>query len=167
MGVAILVIFVLLIDQVSKFYIANAFQPYASQPLIEGILHITYVQNTGAAFGILADRTNMFIVVSIVIIIVMLGYFKYVPKDNHVLRLGLALGLSGALGNLIDRVRLGYVIDFIDFRIWPVFNVADTAIFLGVLALLIGIARLPREDVNLNAEASVEESSTEQSGDQI
>lgn len=173
LDVVIIVGFVLLVDQLSKFYIAKVFEPYASQPLIDSILHITYVQNTGAAFGILADRTRLFIVVAIVIIVVMLGYFRYVPRDNYLLRLGLTLGLSGAIGNLVDRIRLGYVIDFIDFRVWPVFNVADSAIFLGVIALLLGIARLPKiekDDTERCGQTAVEEIqglSEPQSGDKF
>lgn len=167
----IIVGFILLVDQLSKFYIIKVFEPYASQPLIDGVLHITYVQNTGAAFGILADRTKVFIAVAIVIIVVVMRYFRYVPKDNYLLRLGLTFGLSGAIGNLIDRIRLGYVIDFIDFRVWPVFNVADSAIFLGVIALLLGIARLPKteEDTHVTEQTdfeAIDGSSESQSGDE-
>jgi signal peptidase II len=172
LDVAIIVSFILIVDQLSKFYISRVFEPYMSQPLVDGVLHITYVQNTGAAFGILADRTKIFIFVAIVIVVVMLRYFKYVPRDNYLLRLGLTLGLSGAIGNLIDRIRLGYVIDFIDFKVWPVFNVADSAIFLGVIALLLGIARLPKteeDNTNLTGQTSVKEIqgvSQPQSGDE-
>jgi signal peptidase II len=141
-GVIVGVILIVLLDQVSKFVVVSSFEPHASKPLIEGILHITYVQNTGAAFGVLANRTNLFIVIAIIIIAVMIGFFRYLPKNSWMLKIGLTLGIGGTMGNLIDRIRLGYVIDFIDFRVWPVFNIADSAIFLGVVALIFGIIRV-------------------------
>jgi len=105
-------------------------------PLIKGIFHLTLIHNRGAAFGILKNHTPLFIFISILAVILI--YFAIQNNKSQkysFYNISLALILSGALGNLIDRLRLGYVIDFLDFRIWPVFNVADSAITIGAILL--------------------------------
>ncbi len=117
-----------------------------SIPIIENIFHFTFVQNPGAAFGIFAYKTAFFIVVATVVTAVII-YFNYtMPKDRRLLRWGLALQLGGALGNLIDRLKTGYVIDFFDFRVWPVFNIADIAIVVGVGILAIELFREDKQE---------------------
>lgn len=128
----LIVISVLAADQLTKYYITKNFFATQSLPIIRNIFHITYVQNPGAAFGILKNKTIFFIAVSLLIIGFILFYLRYIPPNKLLLRFGLALQIGGALGNLIDRIRYGYVIDFLDFRIWPVFNIADIAIVTGV-----------------------------------
>lgn len=135
--VTVIVFFVLLLDQLTKWLILKAFVPGESLPLIPSILHLTYVQNTGAAFGLFKDMTLIFIILSLAVSAWIL--WELCRKGPHeMMRLwGFALVLAGAWGNLIDRVRLGYVVDMIDLRVWPVFNVADSAISVGVGLLLL------------------------------
>jgi len=109
--------------------------------IIPDLFHLTYVLNPGAAFGIFAGKTTFFIMVTLVVVGLVLYFYKQIPKEKWLLKLGLALQVGGALGNLIDRVRTGMVIDFFDFRVWPVFNMADIAIVLGVGILIIEILR--------------------------
>jgi len=110
-----------------------------SIPVIQDVFHITFVLNPGAAFGILAHQRSFFIVMGIVIAILGGLFSPYIRRQCRIFRCGTALLLGGALGNLIDRVRFGHVIDFFDFRIWPVFNIADIAIVVGVAAIIYAI----------------------------
>jgi signal peptidase II len=129
--IAVLIVFA---DQITKFFINSGINLGQSIPLINNIIHITLVHNRGAGFGILQGQRVFFIIFSIVILGAIIYSWKKIPK-NAGIPLGLILG--GIVGNLIDRVVLGYVIDFIDFRIWPVFNVADSAVTIGVIWLII------------------------------
>jgi signal peptidase II len=132
------------LDQLSKGIIVSSLKLHQSLELLANFAHITYVRNPGAAFGILADnqlRLPFFILVSVIALLGILWYLKRIPANNTRLQLGLGLIFSGALGNLIDRIRYGEVIDFIDVHWyqhhWPAFNVADSAICVGVGLLLI------------------------------
>jgi signal peptidase II len=134
----------LVIDQVTKVYIDRFMDLHQSIPVIDGFFNITYVRNKGAAFGFLANtsfRIPFFISVSIVAVLVILAAFRKLRDDQRLAMLSLALILSGAIGNLIDRVRQGEVIDFLDVywktHHWPAFNVADSAICAGVFLLAI------------------------------
>lgn len=135
--VTAIVSIVVLLDQLTKWLTLKAFVPGESLPLIPSILHLTYVQNTGAAFGLFKNMTPVFIILSLTVSAWIL--WELCRKGPHgTMRLwGFALVLAGALGNLIDRVCLGYVVDMIDLRVWPVFNVADSAISIGVGLLLL------------------------------
>ena len=120
--------------------------------MIENFFHFTYVRNQGAAFGILSDsafRLPFFIGVSIVAVVGIVWYYSKIKTQQTLLRYALALVLSGAVGNFIDRVRLGEVIDFIDVHWyqyhWPAFNIADSAISVGVALLLIDLWREERQ----------------------
>ena len=123
-------------DQLTKQAIIRWLAPGQSIPILPPVLHCSYVQNTGAAFGMLRGHPNLFALLSIGVSL-WIGYelIRHPPKDLLV-RVALPMILGGAIGNLIDRVRVGYVIDFIDLRVWPVFNVADSAITIGVTLLL-------------------------------
>ncbi|NOY13561.1 MAG: signal peptidase II [Deltaproteobacteria bacterium] len=134
----------LLLDQLSKIYIDSSFALYQSVTVIENFFNITYVRNPGAAFGILADhaiRIPFFISVSIIASLGILWYLRKVDSTDRWQHFSLGLIFSGAVGNLIDRVRQGEVIDFLDvhwYRYhWPAFNIADSAICVGVGILLI------------------------------
>jgi signal peptidase II len=135
----------LLLDQLSKFYIDRTFALYQSLEVVENFFHITYLRNPGAAFGMLADhsiRRPFFITVSLLASGGILWYLRSkVSGRDHWQQLALGLIFSGAIGNLIDRVRLGEVIDFLDVHWyqhhWPAFNVADSAICVGVAMLLL------------------------------
>jgi signal peptidase II len=125
----------LLLDQLSKVLILHFFDAGESLPVFPGIFHLTYVQNTGAAFGLLKGQQALFMIFSCAVIIWMIGSLKRSARQGS-LDWASALILAGALGNLIDRARMRFVIDFIDLRVWPVFNVADSALTIGVAVLL-------------------------------
>jgi len=134
LGVA-LAVFVL--DQVTKWLIVQWLrEPGASVSVLWPVFSLTYVTNTGAAFGLFANQNLLFIFIAVAVIAVILFFYRYLLADHLLLRISLALQLGGALGNLLDRLRLGYVVDFLDFRVWPVFNIADSAITIGVLLLI-------------------------------
>ncbi len=131
-------IIILFIDLATKYWAYNYLQEVGSIPVIENIFHLTYVENRGAAFGILQDQRWIFIVATVATLIFILWYLRQMDPEIRILKIGLNLILVGAIGNLIDRVYLGFVVDFIDFRIWPVWNVADMAIVVGTI-ITIGI----------------------------
>ncbi len=132
-------LFLMVLDQGSKLYVENNFLLGESQSLIEGIFHFTYVRNTGVSFGLLAD--NLFLILFLqLIIIFLLVYLKIkLLPDNPLINFCFVLVFAGAIGNIIDRLIYGYVIDFLDFQVWPVFNFADIYIVLGVLGLILFI----------------------------
>ncbi|MGI6129386.1 MAG: signal peptidase II [bacterium] len=120
------------IDQFTKALVRQSLLPGQSLPIWPGVFHLTYVQNPGAAFGLLKNQTGLFVVVAAVVVVAVMFYASRLQPHMALVRWAMALVLGGALGNLIDRLRFGYVVDFLDFRIWPVFNVADMAIVTGV-----------------------------------
>jgi len=134
-------ILILCVDQLTKFIIHKNLLLNQSFPIIKGVFHLTLIHNRGAAFGILRNQIPLFIFTSVLAI--SLIYF-YLKKDKQkklsIITLSLSLILGGALGNLVDRIFLGYVVDFLDFRVWPVFNLADSAITMG--AILFGYSIL-------------------------
>jgi len=133
-------------DQLSKVWIRTNL--VEGQSLFEvGFFRITHVHNTGAAFGLLQGQSFALTIVAITGIIVLLVYafvfYRHFPwLDNMLTKFGLGLMLGGTLGNLIDRLRFGYVTDFIDFGYWPAFNVADSAITVGVIIFACSLLRL-------------------------
>lgn len=129
---------VLLLDQLTKFIVARELILGQSVPVIKGVLHFTLLYNRGAAFGILKNQLSFFILTSAIAAVLIIISLK--KNKRTVYNFSLGLMLAGALGNLIDRLFLGHVVDFIDFRIWPVFNVADSAITIG--AILLGVSIL-------------------------
>ena len=134
-GVAI---FTLVIDQVSKravvdsLKLGESWNPVAA---LERWVSLTYVTNTGAAFGLFPDHGGIFMVIALVVIVTIIFYYRYLPGEQWLVRASLGLQLGGAMGNLLDRLQHGHVVDFIDFKVWPVFNVADSSIFVGVVIL--------------------------------
>ena len=129
-------ILIIISDQITKFLITKYMALHQSIPLIKNILHLTYIQNTGAGFGILKGSNTILIFTSLIIIGAILFNFKKITKEKSI-NIPIALILGGAIGNLIDRILVGHVIDFMDFRIWPAFNVADSAITIGALWLIV------------------------------
>lgn len=121
-------------DQISKFLIRANMELGQSIP-DKGILRITYTTNTGGAFGLFSNETFLLVVAAIIGIAILILYLRYLPLGSTVLKIGLGLDLGGALGNLIDRLRVGEVTDFIDFGWWPVFNIADSAITVGTFLI--------------------------------
>ncbi len=131
----LILVLVIALDQSSKWWISSTFGPGESRALIDGVLWLTYVQNEGAAFSIMQGKVLFFIIAS-VIVVAALAIWAVVYRPP--VRLALILGLlsGGAAGNLIDRVRFTYVIDFLDLHWWPIFNIADMAIVIGGILLL-------------------------------
>ncbi len=127
---------ILLLDQLTKFLVRKNFQLNQSKPIIESILHITYVTNTGSAFGLFKNFSSFFTLFSAVVIIAIFFYLKKIKKDETKIQFAVSLLLGGTIGNLVDRLLYGHVIDFIDFRIWPVFNIADSAVTVSVIFLI-------------------------------
>ncbi|MFH1245716.1 MAG: signal peptidase II [Candidatus Omnitrophota bacterium] len=137
----------LIIDQLTKFIIVKNFYPGESLPVIKGIFHITLVLNKGIAFGMFA-QTGVFLLlwIFLCVLITILIFNKHksiLPQtaNKKITRIYLSLILAGATGNLIDRLRFGCVVDFLDLRIWPVFNVADMAISIAAGLLIIQMLR--------------------------
>lgn len=122
----------LVADQLSKLIVSQYLYLGQSLPVWPGVFHLTYTENPGAAFGILANQAPLFIAVTMLVAILVLIVHVVVPPQVRLVQFFSGLTLGGALGNALDRMRLGRVIDFIDLRIWPVFNLADIAIILGI-----------------------------------
>lgn len=140
--IPVLAIITLLVDQLTKWLIVNNLEVNQSIfpiPPLSGIFAITYVTNSGVAFGLFKEAGTFFIFLAVIVIALILYSLRKLPADQRLARIALGLALGGAIGNLIDRLRLGYVIDFIDFRFWPVLNVADGAIVVGVTLLAISM----------------------------
>ena len=140
MAYILTIIALIVIDQISKYLALNNLANIGSIPIIENIFHLTYVENRGAAFGMFQNNQIVFIIVAVVASIVGL-YYIYNKKWNLLGNISIVLIISGAIGNLIDRVRLGFVVDYFDFRfIWDyVFNVADIFVVVGTILLCIYI----------------------------
>ena len=132
-------------DQLTKLLITNTLGPGEGWPLLAPLLSFTYVQNTGAAFGLFKGQQFTFIFVSIGVISWILGIVCTMAGALPLpVTWGLGLVFGGAVGNLIDRLRVGYVIDFIDLHVWPVFNIADAAITVGVALLILYSLAYPK-----------------------
>jgi signal peptidase II len=141
---------IVIFDQVTKVLVAARMELHESRLLLDGFLSFTYVRNHGGAFGALSDadlpyQAALFSLVSLIALFAIVVYWWRTPLDNRWAQGGLALIVGGAIGNLIDRARLGYVIDFVDAywgsHHWPAFNVADSAITVGVCMLLLDVLR--------------------------
>lgn len=142
---------VLIADQLTKFYIDRTMKLYQSIPVIDGFFSITYLRNKGAAFSFLSDaswRLPFFVLATVVAVIAIITAFCKLKDEQRFAALSLSLILSGAIGNLIDRVRMGEVVDFLDVywrnHHWPAFNVADSAICVGVAMLALDLFREER-----------------------
>ncbi|MGB2705373.1 MAG: signal peptidase II [Candidatus Omnitrophota bacterium] len=135
----VVAVLALLLDQASKFLVSRSLKLNESLAVIKNTFHITLVHNTGAAFGSFKEQTLFFIIIASLAVAAIVIYIRKTRKAFFLRDAALALILGGALGNLTDRLRLGYVIDFLDFRIWPVFNVADSAVTIGAIMLVICI----------------------------
>ena len=129
---------IVILDQLTKFLIRKNFQLNESLPIIKNIFHFTYVTNTGSAFGLFKNLNLFFVFFSILVIIMIFYYLREkIPEKEKFLQLAIGLLLGGTIGNLIDRIKIGAVTDFLDFRIWPVFNIADSAVTVSVILLII------------------------------
>ena len=134
-------VFILLLDQYTKYEAQRRIRLYQTIGVIDGFFNLTHLRNTGGAFGILADKKEgiaslFFIAVSLMAVGIILYLFRKLKEHERIPSLSLSLILSGAIGNLIDRIRYGEVVDFLDFHLfsyhWPAFNIADSAITIGI-----------------------------------
>lgn len=135
----ILMALIVFVDQLTKYLTVFYLKPVDTVPLIQDVLHLTYVENRGAAFGMLSENRWVFMTVSIVAILLLAVYLIWKkPKDKWVC-LSLSFIIGGGIGNMIDRVALGYVVDMIDFRLihFAVFNVADSFVCVGAGILMV------------------------------
>jgi signal peptidase II len=143
---------IVLLDQGTKALVVRSLALHEYVPLVDGLLSLSHVRNRGAAFGILSDwdlpyQTVLLSALSLGALLAIAAYFVRLPANARLPRAALALVLGGAVGNLVDRVRLGYVVDFVHVYWrryqWPDFNVADSAITVGVTLLVFDILRSP------------------------
>lgn len=141
------VLFIVVSDQITKLWIVRNFNLYESLEVVPGFFSLTYITNKGAAFGFLSGdhaawRQIFFVTVGFGALAFMAYAFKQFKEQGAIFAYALSLIAGGAIGNLIDRLRLGSVVDFLDFYVnnhhWPAFNVADSAITVGVCLFLIG-----------------------------
>jgi len=148
-------LFVLVLDQLTKLAVLTRFRNRQSVNLIDNLLSFTFVGNDGAAFGLFSGfHINFFLIVSVFAIGFILYFFWTIEPERNLLVSALALIMGGALGNMLDRFRLGFVVDFIDVHhkftvvpfnfVWPKFNVADMAILVGVGLFMIDMFRFER-----------------------
>lgn len=143
---------VVVLDQATKWWVARTLDLHEFRSLIDGCLSLSHVENRGAAFGILSEadiphQSILFSAISIVALVAIAIYAFRLPREARLPRLALSLVLGGAVGNLIDRIRLGHVVDFVHAywgrHQWPDFNMADSAITVGVALLLLDMLRTP------------------------
>ena len=146
------------LDQLTKILVYKLMDLYDSIEIIPGMLNITYIQNRGAAFGMLSDHRWVFMIISTFAIVGMGVYLFGFCKERMLLRVGLAMIISGGIGNMIDRTVYGYVVDMIDFCLldfWMwIFNVADAFVCVGagivILALILDMIKEAKENKNKN-----------------
>ncbi len=139
------------LDQLTKWLAVKFLMPIDTCPLIKNVLHLTYAENRGAAFGMLANNRWVFLVISTVAILAMLFYLFSGLSEGRLAGIAIAMLISGGIGNMIDRILLGYVVDFIDFRLinFAIFNGADSFVCVGagllILSLILDIIKENKE----------------------
>lgn len=138
---AVLAVVIIVIDQVTKRWVMSSLPLHLPQSAIPGLIQLTYTHNRGAAFGILQNRRYLFIVIAAIVVGLLLRYRDEITQGRTLLKIALALVISGAVGNLIDRALRGFVVDFLEFAFvrFPIFNVADMAIVGGVSLFVIDL----------------------------
>jgi len=137
---AVIAFSVVALDQIAKLLAVNFIELGESFAVIKNIFHLTIVHNYGAAFGIFQHTVPVLIWISVIAIGFIIYYYDRIPFKKSVI-LFISLLIGGTISNLIDRIRAGYVIDFIDFRVWPAFNIADAAITIGAVCLAVYLLR--------------------------
>ncbi len=151
------------LDQLTKYFAVVHLTNVRTHPLIEDVFHLTYVENPGAGFGIFADYTGLLSVLSALVALALIGYVLVKKPQNAWLLTALTFLCGGAIGNLIDRVRLGYVVDFLDFTLidFPVFNVADCFVTVGAVLLAIYIVFFSEDKESVKKEKHAPEEMAE------
>ncbi len=135
----VLGIIIFVIDQLAKGYITASMRLGQSIPVVKDYFYITYVVNPGAAFGIFEHQRLFFIIVALLFVAAIVFFREKILKENTLFQWGVGLLMGGAIGNLYDRLQNGLVIDFFDFRFWPVFNIADVAICIGAALIMFDV----------------------------
>lgn len=144
------VAFIIVSDQITKAFIVEWLKPQGTVSIIGDLLRLTFVTNTGVAFGMLTGIPYVLTIPIVILIGVIIYYLIKTLGQSFLLTLALSLELGGAIGNLIDRIRLGFVVDFVKFPYWPAFNVADSCVVIGAIGLafvLLWQDRKPRDEV--------------------
>ena len=131
----ILTLFIISLDQISKYIVIQNLKLGESVPN-SGIFRFTHAQNTGTAFSLFQNQTDILTIVSFVAIVLIIFIYLSIEKPSNYIYLSYGLLFCGAFGNLIDRIRLGYVTDFFDVGFWPIFNIADSAITIGIILMI-------------------------------
>lgn len=160
---------VIFLDQVTKAFVRAQLvigEIWSPWDWLEPYARIVHWKNTGAAFGMLPSFSDVFLILAIIVAIAILYYYPQIPSNDWPLRLAMGLQFGGAVGNLADRVRIGWVTDFISLGNLPVFNIADLSIFLGTIILVLWVWINERKKEDLEA-SSEEESPTDQSADPL
>ena len=137
-----IVLFILVFDHYTKWYIRTSFDIYQSKPVIENFFHLTYVTNDGMAFGLSFPGGKSLLLLVTIILTIFIIFLLYNEKNGHpLIKYGLSLILGGAFGNLIDRMIFGKVVDFVDIMFgdyhWYIFNVADSAVTVGMVLFIL------------------------------
>ena len=139
-----LVLAIVGVDQVVKALVVRVFAVGTSLPILPGVLSLTYVRNTGIAFGMLSGFPLLVTVLAAMTVVFLVYYHEGRWRRNPTGRVAVGCLMGGAVGNLTDRIRLGYVIDYLDLHVWPVFNLADAAVVCGGALLLLALIRQKR-----------------------
>lgn len=129
------------LDQITKFIVRTSFALYESHPLIKNVFHLTYIQNTGIAWGMFKNGRTIFLILTVLVLLVCACFYAKIPQNKRFtpIRVCLVFLVSGAIGNMIDRISLRYVVDFFDFRLinFPIFNVADIYVTVSMIVLIL------------------------------
>jgi signal peptidase II len=156
-------IFITLLDQWTKWWVRVEFTLLESREIIPGFFNFTYLRNPGAAWGLFGGHNAFLTILSIVMLGAIFVFRRSFLSDTWEHRLALGLMVGGIIGNLMDRVRFGYVVDFLDFQIagyhWPIFNVADTAICVGVGIYMVSSIWISSHPLNENRRGESEKMS--------
>lgn len=138
-----IILFVIFLDQYSKYLVVAHIKPIDTYPIIPNVFHLTYAENTGAAFSFFSNMQIFLIIMTLVFIGVLIYFLIKIPniKENRVINISLAFIIGGAAGNLLDRLRLNFVVDFLDFRMikFAIFNFADMFVVCGSIILVIAL----------------------------
>lgn len=149
----VIIAVIITVDQLVKHIVQSNMQLNDTIPLVDGIFHLTYIHNYGAAFSILENKQVFLLILTGVVILGILIYMTVKRKTTpRLVMLSFALIVGGGAGNLVDRALRGYVVDFFDFRIWPIFNVADIAVVCGCILMVFYIVVVePRQQKQMAA----------------
>jgi len=152
----LLIVGSVVLDQLTKWLAVGHLKGIDTFPLWEGVLHFTYVENTGAAFGSFKDHRWVFMIISSIAIVALVAYYFLGRPHDRLTTTALAFITGGGIGNMIDRVMLGYVVDFIDFTLidFAVFNVADSFVCIGVGLMFLALILSERKEAKAKKQAA-------------